>query len=339
MNGCPNRCKHCWIGHMTNNHLSDNDAKMIVNRFNDYFDKITVYSWLREPDYCENFRERWLADNELSTGYKPQRFELASFYKIVREPEYVKFLKEVGTKKVQLTLFGLEEITDKYVGRKGAFREILKATEILIANDISPRWQLFINEENKDEIAKLLELIKELRFKERCSDFTFFIHEGSCNGENAKLYDLRIKKESVSESLIPYYLNFNSKQKEQDLVEQFKNKTQEHYVPSNDNGDIVIYVSNMWNVFFNFTNMSAEWVIGNLMHDDIAEICRRIKEEDIPALHAAKQITLSELAIRYGNPDSTRLFDEDDYKMFLLNRYLVDIKCGNCNHQVVGMER
>lgn len=50
-------------------------------------------------------------------------------------------------------------------------------------------------------------------------------------------------------------------------------------------------------------------------------------------------ITLSELAIRYGNPDSTRLFDEDDYKMFLLNRYLVDIKCGNCNHQVVGMER
>lgn len=174
---------------MTNNHLSDNDAKMIVNRFNDYFDKITVYSWLREPDYCENFRERWLADNELSTGYKPQRFELASFYKIVREPEYVKFLKEVGTKKVQLTLFGLEEITDKYVGRKGAFREILKATEILIANDISPRWQLFINEENKDEIAKLLELIKELRFKERCSDFTFFIHEGSCDGENAKLYD------------------------------------------------------------------------------------------------------------------------------------------------------
>lgn len=324
---------------MTNNHLSDNDAKMIVNRFNDYFDKITVYSWLREPDYCENFRERWLADNELSTGYKPQRFELASFYKIVREPEYVKFLKEVGTKKVQLTLFGLEEITDKYVGRKGAFREILKATEILIANDISPRWQLFINEENKDEIAKLLELIKELTFKERCSDFTFFIHEGSCDGENAKLYDLRIKKESVSESLIPYYLNFNSKQKEQDLVEQFKKKTQEHYVPSNDNGDIIIYVSNMWNVFFNFTNMSAEWVIGNLMHDDIAEICRRIKEEDIPALHAAKQITLSELAIRYGNPDSTRLFDEDDYKMFLLNRYLVDIKCGNCNHQVVGMER
>ena len=104
----------------------------------------------------ENFRERWIADNELSSGNKPQRFELASFYKIVREPDYVKFLKEVGTKKVQLTLFGLEEMTDKYVGRKGAFKEILEATEILIANDISPRWQMFINEENKDEIEKLL---------------------------------------------------------------------------------------------------------------------------------------------------------------------------------------
>ena len=121
-------------------------------------------------------------------------------------------------------------------------------------------------------------------------------------------------------------MNFKYKQKEQDLVEQFKKKTQEYYVPSNNQEDIVIYVSNTWDVFFNFTNMSAEWVIGNLKTDDIAEICRRIMEEDIPALDVAKKVTLSELAIRYGNPNSTRLFGEDDYKMFLLNRCLADKK-------------
>lgn len=322
MKGCPNRCKHCWIGHMPNNNMSDNDAAAIVDKFKDYFEKITVYSWLREPDYCENYRERWAEDNELSSGRKPQRFELASFYKIVREPDYVKFLKETGTKKVQLTLFGLEEMTDKYVGRKGAFKEILKATEILIANDISPRWQIFINEENKDEIEKLLNLIGELRLKQKCSDFTFFIHEGSCDGENAKLYDLRITKESIPENLIPYYLNYDNKQEERYFVAQFKKKPQEKYVPSNDQEDIVIYVSGTLDVFFNFTNMSAEWAIGNLKKDDMAEICRRIKEEDIPALNAARKITLSELAIRYGSPDSTRFFEENDYKMFLLNQYL-----------------
>lgn len=324
MHGCPNRCRHCWLGHMPNYILSDDDAERIVGRFQDYFEEITVYSWLREPDYCENFRERWLADCELSSGRKPQRFELASFYKIVREPEYVKFLKEVDTEKVQLTLFGLEEMTDKYVGRKGAFQEILKATEILIENDISPRWQIFINEENKDDIVKLIHLIHELKLQERCPDFTFFIHEGSCDGENAKLYDLRIRKESITENLAPYYMNYHSKQKEQDFVEQFKKKTQEYYVPSNHQGDIVIYVSGTWDVFFNFTNMSARWAIGSLKNDTMAEICRRIKEEDIPALNAARGVTLSELAARYGDPDSTRLFEEDDYKMYLLNRYLAE---------------
>lgn len=324
MKGCPNRCKHCWIGHMCNHNLNDNDVSVIVHKFRDFFDKITVYSWLREPDYCENFRDRWLTDIELSTGNKPQRFELASFYKIVREPEYVKFLKEVGTKRVQLTLFGLEDMTDKYVGRKGAFKEILEATEILIKTGISPRWQIFINEENRDEIIKLLELMKELGLKERCPDFTFFIHEGSCEGENAKIYDLRIKREAIPENIIPYYLDFKRKQEERELVERFKKKTKECYVPSNNHGDIVIYISNTWDVFFNFTNMSAEWVIGNLKNDDIAEICRRIKEEDILALNIARNVTLSELAIKYGNPNSTRLFGENDYKMFLLNRYLVD---------------
>ena len=90
---------------MNNKNLSDNDAKVIVDRFKDYFEKITVYSWLREPDYCENFRERWIADNELSSGNKPQRFELASFYKIVREPDYVKFLKDIPVFEADKSLF------------------------------------------------------------------------------------------------------------------------------------------------------------------------------------------------------------------------------------------
>lgn len=324
MNGCPNRCKHCWIGHMPNPHISNDEARAVVNTFKIFFKRITFYSWLREPDYCTDFRARWAADLALSSGDKPQRFELASFYQIVRDPAYVKFLKEVGTKKVQLTLFGLEATTDRYVGRKGAFQEILKATEILIANDIAPRWQLFINEENKDEIVKLLALIQELRLKERCPPFTFFIQEGSCDGENAKLYPLRIKKESVTEDLIPYYWDFEKKQTEQDLVKQFKASVQEYYVPSNHQGDIVIYISGKWDVFFHFTNMTSEWIIGNLKTDDPAELCRRIQEEDIPALRAARKVTLSELAGRYGDPSSTRLFEESDYKMFLLNRYLTD---------------
>ena len=326
MKGCPNRCKHCWIGHMPNPNLSDSDVKSIADAFKEHFENITVYSWLREPDYCEHYRDRWIADNELSSGAKPQRFELASFYKIVREPEYIAFLKEVGTKSVQLTLFGLEETTDRYVGRKGAFREILQATELLIANGIVPRWQFFLNEENKAEAPELLALIGKLRLKERWPGFTFFLHEGSCDGENAKLYPLRIRKESVAAELLPYYPDFGSKCTERELVKRFQTKTQEYFVPSNHHGDIVLFVSGAWDVFFNFTHMTSPWVIGNIKTDAMSELCRRIQEEDIPALRAAQTIPLSELAARYGDPGSTRLFEEYDYKMFLLNRFLSNLR-------------
>ena len=85
----------------------------------------------------------------------PERFELASFWRLVRDPDYVRFLKETDVKKVQLTFFGLELLTDRYIGRKGVFRELLGATEILLENGIAPRWQAFINEENKEEVAQL----------------------------------------------------------------------------------------------------------------------------------------------------------------------------------------
>lgn len=48
-------------------------------------------------------------------------------------------------------------------------------------------------------------------------------------------------------------------------------------------------------------------------------------EEDIPALNLAGKITLGELAARYGNLESDRAFQLNDYKDYLLNRYLEDV--------------
>ena len=207
------------------------------------------------------------------------------------------FLKEVGVDCVQLTFFGLREMTDRYMGRKGLFDELLKATDMLIDNKISPRWQAFINQENKDEIVKLLHLSKELKLKERVEafggTFRFFVHVGSCDGENLKLYPVRINKGQVPDALIPYLMNY-----------------------------IVIYVANNYDIFFNFTHMKNEWKIGNLKEDPMDLLVERILSEDIPALKIAGGITVGELVARYGNPSSERLFEEDDYKMYLLNKHL-----------------
>lgn len=324
MYGCPNRCRHCWLGHMPNRQMEKGADEWIFHYFEPYFEDITFYSWLREPDFCEDYRERWSRDIRLSRGSMPQRFELGSFWRIVRDEQYVRFLKEVGVQKVQLTFFGLEELTDRYVGRKGAFEELLQTTRILIENGITPRWQAFINEENKDEVALLLPLIEDMKLYESCTGlaapFSFFVHAGSCDGENRKLYDIRIKKQDIPRELIPYYLNYEKTKAEREWCELLG--SDENNVVYHNEEKIVLNISNQYDVFYNFTHMTPNWKIGNLKTDDRDELIRRIIEEDTQALNLARNITLRELVEKYGDPQSDKVFERGDYTEYLLNCYV-----------------
>ena len=326
MYGCPNRCRHCWLGHMPNTKMDDAADEWIAAYFRPYFDKISFYSWLREPDFCDDYRQRWEKDKQWSVLAEPERFELASFWRLVRDPEYVTFLKEVKVRVVQLTFFGLEAMTDKYVGRSGAFRELLQATEILLENEIAPRWQAFINEENKDEIIALLHLSRELHLAERCAkfgaEFKFFVHSGSCDGENRKQYPVWIEKGHIPEELKPYYLKYDELLTEKECCEMLKEDETAHIRHNED--EIILLISNTYDVFFNFTHMSQEWKIGNMKTDEPAELVRRIVEEDTPALNLSRKVSMKDLGLRYGDFNSNKVFELGDYKDYLLNRYLED---------------
>ena len=324
--GCPNRCLHCWLGHMPNRDMGPGADAWIVEQFKPYFDQIEFYSWLREPDFCPDYRAQWERDKALSVGCVPVRFELASFWRLVRDPDYVNFLKEVGVSCVQLSFFGLEEMTDRYVGRKGAFRELLQATELLLEHGIRPRWQVFLNEENREEAARLPALAEELGLSRRCEtlggEFKLFVHAGSCDGENRKLYPIRIRKGHIPPELVPFFWNLDAKRTEAELFTLF---CDEHapYVPHNEE-QIVLYISNEYDLFFNFTHLRPEWRIGNLKNDPIEELVLRLKEEDTPALRAARAVSLGGLVRRYGDPSSDKLIDPEDYKVYLLNCYLAE---------------
>lgn len=325
MYGCPNRCKHCWLSHMPNKKMPDGSDELIVNYFKPHFHSITFYSWVREPDYCDNYAERWEKDNEISVNSKPRRFELAIFWRLVRDDNYVRFLKSVGVDTVQLTFFGTEKITDWYVGRKGAYQELLQATEILIDNQIAPRWQVFINTENATDIIQLLAHSKELRLSERCKafdrDFSFFIHSGSCDGENRKLYPLRINKEDIPVELIPYYINFSETKTEAELCAILAND--DNCFAYHNENEIILNIANNFDVYFNFTHMHPEWKIGKILTDESSELVSRIINEDIPALTLARNTPVSALVKRFGNPQSHKIFDSvDDYKAYLLNEMI-----------------
>lgn len=316
MHGCPNRCLHCWLGDLPNKTLTDSDAEWIASIFRPYFKDLTFYSWLREPDFCSDYKERWEKDSELSSK-KPERFELASFWRISHDPDYVLFLKEVGTKKVQLTFFGGEETTDRYVGRKGAYQELMKATRILLDNGISPRWQFFINMENKDEVLPQIEIGKAMGVKE------IFVHEGSCDGNNAKLYDIRIEKDAIPSELASYYLDYESILTEEQCC-ALLNGSEERFLPHNE-GDITLNITSDLHVYFNFTSPSPAWCLGNLKEDPIDVIVNRAVTESVPALLLAKEMPLGQLVARYGVKESKKAFSLEDYKMYLLNLYLDDV--------------
>ena len=324
MYGCPNRCKHCWIAHMPNGNMSDQEAEALVEYFKPHFDVIEFYSWAREPDYKDNYRERWEKDKQLSINIVPQRFELASFWRLVRDESYASFLQEVGVPKVQLTFFGLEETTDCFVGRKGAFKELLKATEILLEHKIAPRWQVFIYEHNKEEVVSLLHLSQELRLKERCEafgqEFEFFIHAGSCEGNNYKLYDQRICKDSMNPILHSYFSDYENNYSEAELCEMYKEDTSTLKLSMGD--QIVLYILGNGNIHYNFGSIEEIWKIGNWKTDNKEELLEKIVHDDAWAVKIANSITIKELIEKYGDKNSTRLFVFDDYKMYLLNKHL-----------------
>ncbi len=168
MAGCPNRCRHCWLGTHRNGHMSIGDFRDIAAAFKGWRDKsgngieeLSFFSWWREPDFRGDYRELWRLEQELSSPGRAERFELLSTWRLARDENYAKWAAALGPKVCQITFFGMEENTDWGMRRKGAFRDQLTATERCYAAGITPRWQLFLTKRCLSELSEFLRLIRE----------------------------------------------------------------------------------------------------------------------------------------------------------------------------------
>lgn len=332
MYGCPNRCKHCWVGHSPNGHMTMDDLTEIVAQFKPYAQEFEIDSWYREPDFKDNYKELWELRKQLSDKISPH-FELISIWRMVRDDEYVKWLVSLGLSKAQLTLFGGETTTDYYTGRKGAYREILQAIDILIENQIAPRIQVFVNKANIDELPLVEKLILENHLPERCAafggEFTCFVHQGSCDGENAKLYGVRVTQDDLKKippMLLDYTLkHFHAK----NLNEVFGQTEQELYqklIMDTSTGSYVVdspvlYVDNAYNVYPNISTPAPYWCLGNLKESGAEKILQNYLSGKSIAQTVRREIPFCEIVKQCGDPNSLRLFAEQDYIEYLLNQY------------------
>ena len=332
MYGCPNRCKHCWLGATPNGNMPISEIKFAAEQFRPFTDCFQIYDWYREPDYKDNYQELFCLCNQLSD--KPiEHFELISFWRIVRDDEYVKWLSSLGLKNVQLTIFGSEETTDFYIGRKDAYKEILETIEILLKNKISPRIQMFINKNNINELNYVEDLIKHLDLENRCKlfggEFSFFFHQGSCDGENEKLYDVRVTPddfEHIPELLKKYTLNHFNKNKiidvlgrtEQSLYEEL---IQDHSIASYVSDSPVFFIDKDFNVYPNITAPTSHWCLGNLKKHGVKTVLENYVKSNSDAQRTRLTVPICDIVKAQGDRTSQRLFSKGDYIEFLLNKY------------------
>jgi len=333
MAGCPNRCRHCYLGKLPNGRLPEEALRKVARQFRmwshpgetrPFIEQLIVHSWFREPDNTPNYRERWALEQELSDPGAARRFELLSIRRLARDPEYARWAREIGTEACQISFFGLEETTDYFVRRRGAFRDSLLATERLLDAGIRPRWQLFLTERILPELDGLLALAREMRLEERSralgQEFAIFIHAPGPSGEAFHIEHLRPTVDALA--MIPPYLAEKTMRHfgastlpeclgcaEGELVTELADEQAPNgFYP----GVLAFLVTATMDVYTNIGEQLPWWSLGNLETDGLDAIMRRFEHDEVPGLQLNFHVPVGELARRYGRPDSRRLYGRSD---------------------------
>ncbi len=343
--GCPNRCRHCWLGCANNKRLKVEDTlevfeniKSQVSKSNEINLKNIKYyaTWLREPDFLPEYKKLYELELELN-DHKSYRnnFELLSIWRLAHDKEYVKWAKEIGTQKCQVTLFGGKDTTDWFYRRKKAYEDVIKATDALIEHGIIPRWQLFFTKKILNEFDIILDKIKELKIVERLSSqgkkFELFIHPPGPIGEGFKIEHLRVEKnneECIPDLIIEKTREHYSKDKlwyaEEELIKEFVRE---------DNIDVInmfipnvswLFIDSNWNVYSNLecTSFDPWWKLGNIKRNSIKEIIKIYEDNKCYGLKVASEITAKELVEKYGNTYGQKLYEsKGDLLSYYLNRF------------------
>jgi hypothetical protein len=172
-----------------------------------------------------------------------------------------------------------------------------------------------------------------MRLEERCvnfeTPFSAFVHQGSCDGENAKLYDIRVTPKDLKQVpplLIDYSLKHFNKSNFTDI---FGKTEREVCAELSGNPEIIgtvtdtptFYVDKDFNVYPNITTPSKYWSLGNLKTDGTETILRRYLNDESPAQRVRATAPIGELTKTCENFESERLFSQGDYVDYLVNKY------------------
>ena len=328
MRGCPNRCRHCYLGCPPNGNLTEDDLRWAAAQFREYvkpgegrpfIERLTVSSCYREPDFSDDYARLHELSNELSDG-GADRYELLSVWRLARDGSYAEWAKRIGPDTCQITFFGLQQTNDWFYRRRGAFRDCLAATERLLDVGMKPRWQFFLTTKILPDLDGLMRLIDAMRLRERVQtlggEFVAFIHPPDMSGEGANITHLavtideaRLVPDELLNASLPHLGRDSMWETEADIVSRAQSDPDSFGHPYGyPKPWLCFFVRGNWDVFPNMGTYTPMWKLGNLKTDSVAEIIGRFETDSSPALAMNRTVTVADLARRYGDPES-RLVD------------------------------
>ena len=341
MAGCPNRCRHCWLGSHPNGNMTTDDFCGIAQQFKNWRDEkgkgvgeLGFFSWWREPDYRDDYRELWELEQALSSPGRAQRFELLSIWRLARDERYATWAATLPPKACQITFFGMEETTDWGMRRKGAFCDNILATERLLHVGMAPRWQLFLTRRCLGELDNFLRLMDKLELHKRCKEigrkFEVFIGGMSPEGSGYELENLRVNEDGAKR--IPREL-IGMCREGVDLLGRPEHVLLDSLLcedspPNMDANMQSLSVNAGFDVYPNIAEPTAWWRLGNIKTDGIDAVMRAYLHETPPGMRANREVPVSVLARRYGDSSSTKLYHRDDLVCRFMHQWGVDYTKG-----------
>jgi hypothetical protein len=335
MAGCPNRCRHCWLGNPPNQRVPEETLRWVVRQFRDwrrpgeqepFFQRLSVATWYREPDFAPHYRRLWELEQELSDEGEARRFELLSVWRLARDESYATWAREIGTTACQITFFGLQQTTDWFCRRRGAYRDGLLATDRLIKVGIRPRWQLFLTERLLPDLDAFVALIQDLDLEQRVRaleggrEFEVFLHGVCPDGQGFEIEHLRPTADVLAK--IPGYLARKTRAyKGVETLAEGLGRAEGDWLPellakaspvAEMPEGLAFMVSPGLDLYSNLGEPTPAWRLGNLRTDGLNVCLGRFERDEVPGLRAMFHVPVSDLAARYGRPESRLLYDRDD---------------------------
>lgn len=330
MAGCPNRCRHCWLGMGNNRTLSETDVRWGVAQFREFIQQadtpirtLAVSTHFREPDFRDDYRDLYKLEAELGDG-KPSRFELLSIWRIARDKSYLPWAKSVGPDTCQITFFGMQKTTDWFNCRTGAFADALVATERLLDQGMKPRWQIFLTTKLLPELDDLLALQEKITGS--YDEFKMFLNLPGPEGEARKLEHLRPTINQVTdlpENLLTASRRYLEKaaiwRTEEELIpEIITTPCAQEELPEK----LWFLICSNWNVFANVGTLEPWWCLGNLKADSVETILKRYENNEVPGLKTLHHPSPAYLVKEFGNANGLKIYSSRDDLLALYSEKL-----------------